>query len=266
MKKQFILLVLMAGVLFSCKDKESDQTMETKVEVEEETTEVEMPNITITPISHATFVMDWDGQIIYVDPVGGATAFEGMPEPEVILVTDIHGDHMNKETLQALKNESNFLFAPEAVTSQLPDELKPTVTVANGETATRESLKITAIPMYNITEGRLQFHEKGRGNGYVLEKDGYRIYISGDTEHIPEMNDLKNINKAFLCMNLPYTMDIDQATNAVLSFTPDEVIPYHYRGQDGFQDVEKFKEMVNGVNQNIEVTLMDWYPEKKSDS
>jgi chemotaxis protein histidine kinase CheA len=137
---------------------------------------------------------------------------------------------------------------------------KPSNIINNGETKTISGIEITAIPMYNITEGRLEMHVKGRGNGYVLEKNGYRVYISGDTEDIPEMRALKNIDKAFLCMNLPYTMDINQAANAVLEFQPKQVIPYHYRGTEGFQDVEKFKQMVEGANSDIKVTLMDWYP------
>lgn len=131
----------------------------------------------------------------------------------------------------------------------------------NGEEATKNGLKITAIPMYNITEGRLDKHVKGRGNGYVLEKDGYRVYISGDTEGIPEMRNLENIDKAFVCMNLPYTMDVEQAADAVVEFAPKEVIPYHYRGTNGLSDVEKFKTIVNETNPEIKVTLMEWYPE-----
>jgi L-ascorbate metabolism protein UlaG (beta-lactamase superfamily) len=140
--------------------------------------------------------------------------------------------------------------------------IKPSNIINNGETKTISGIEITAVPMYNLTEGRLEMHVKGRGNGYVLEKNGYRVYISGDTEDIPEMRALKNIDKAFLCMNLPYTMDIDQAVNAVLEFQPKQVIPYHYRGTEGFQDVEKFKQMIDDTNSDIKVALMDWYPAK----
>ncbi|MGA8854878.1 MAG: MBL fold metallo-hydrolase, partial [Christiangramia sp.] len=105
-------------------------------------------------------------------------------------------------------------------------------------------------------------HTKGRGNGYVLEKDGKRLYISGDTEDIPEMRALKNIDIALVSMNLPYTMPVDQAAEGVLAFQPKKVIPYHYRGKEGFSDVEEFKRLVNKGNPNIEVELMEWYPEK----
>ena len=248
----------------SCKENKEEVVEEDTAvsEAPAEKTIAAMNDIEIMPISHATFVMNWDGQIIYVDPVGGSASFEGMPDAEVILVTDIHGDHMSEETLMSIKNDKNFLFTPKAVADKLSDGLKPLVVVNNGETTTRNELKITAIPMYNLTEGRLDKHVKGRGNGYILEKNGYRVYISGDTEGIPEMRSLENIDKAFVCMNLPYTMDINQAASAVLEFAPKEVIPYHYRGSEGFQNVDKFKSIVNEGNESIEVTLMEWYPSK----
>jgi len=216
--------------------------------------------VKVMPVSHATFVIDWNGQIIYIDPIGGAAAFEGMPAADLILVTDIHGDHLNAKTLTAVRGEKTELVVPSAVNEKIKENQIAFV-INNGDTTTVNDLTIEAIPMYNLTEGRLDKHVKGRGNGYVLEKNGYRIYISGDTEDVTEMRALKNIDKAFVCMNLPYTMDIDQAANAVLEFQPKEVVPYHYRGTEGFQDVEKFKQMINDTNSDIEVTLLDWYPE-----
>jgi len=264
--KNVLWLCVFVLSIYSCKEKESSvassEEMEEATVAQDEGGSTVIPDIQITPISHATFVMNWNDQIIYVDPVGGVAVFANMPPAEVILVTDIHGDHMNPETIAAVKNEDNFLFVPQAVADKLDAKLKPTVIVNNGEAATRNGLMITAIPMYNITEGRLDKHPKGRGNGYVLEKDGYRVYISGDTEGVPEMRNLKNIDKAFICMNLPYTMDVDQAADAVLAFAPKEVVPYHYRGQDNFSDVEKFKSLVNEKNPEIEVTLLEWYPSR----
>ena len=168
---------------------------------------------------------------------------------------------MNPETLKAVKSDNNTLVAPKAVADQLDASLSPMV-MNNGETQTVNGITITAIPMYNITEGRLDKHPKGRGNGYVLEKEGYRVYVSGDTEGIPEMRNLENIDKAFVCMNLPYTMDVEQAADVVLEFAPKEVIPFHYRGSNGLSDIDKFKSLVNNGNEDIEVTLMEWYPGK----
>ncbi|MEO8732935.1 MAG: MBL fold metallo-hydrolase, partial [Flavobacteriales bacterium] len=118
---------------------------------------------------------------------------------------------------------------------------------------------ITAMPMYNLPDSPTAFHPKGRGNGYVLTFGGKRIYISGDTQGIPEMRALKNIDIAFVCMNLPYTMDVDEAADAVLAFKPKVVYPYHYRGKDRFSDVKKFKALVNAKDPAIEVRQEDWY-------
>jgi len=114
--------------------------------------------------------------------------------------------------------------------------------------------------MYNLPEDANSKHPKGRGNGYLLSIDNKHIYISGDTEDILEMRMLRNIDIAFICMNLPYTMDINQAANAVLEFQPKIVYPYHYRGKNGYSDITKFKELVNTKNKNIEIRIRNWYP------
>ena len=130
----------------------------------------------------------------------------------------------------------------------------------NGQTAVVKDINVEAIPMYNLREEALKFHEKGRGNGYVLTFGDERVYISGDTEDIPEMRNLKNIDKAFVCMNLPYTMPVESAASAVLDFKPKTVYPYHFRGTEGLSDVEKFKSIVNEGNPDINVELLEWYP------
>ena len=118
---------------------------------------------------------------------------------------------------------------------------------------------ITAIPMYNLPETAESRHPRGRGNGYVISMGGKNIYLSGDTGDIPEMRKLEDIDVAFICMNLPYTMDVDHAASGVLAFKPRIVYPYHYRGQNGLSDVERFKTLVNQGNKKIEVRLRDWY-------
>jgi len=215
-------------------------------------------DLVIRPIDHATFVMGWNGKTIYVDPVGGGKRFESFARPDLILITDIHGDHLNNETLSAVVSDKTTIIAPSAVAEKLPENLrKQTTVLANGETKSLHEIKIEAVPMYNLTQDRLKFHNKGRGNGYVLTLGGKRVYISGDTEDIPEMRALKNIDVAFVCMNLPYTMDVNQAASAVREFRPRIVYPYHYRGSD----VEKFKSLV-GNDRDVEVRLRDWYQAK----
>ena len=114
--------------------------------------------------------------------------------------------------------------------------------------------------MYNLPEDADSRHTKGRGNGYIVTVGGKKMYISGDTEDITEMRALRGIDVAFVCMNLPYTMDVDQAADAVLEFKPKMVYPYHYLGQGGLNDIEKFKSLVDKTNAGVEVRLRNWYP------
>jgi L-ascorbate metabolism protein UlaG (beta-lactamase superfamily) len=210
----------------------------------------------IFPISHASLALQWKDRTIYVDPVGGAKAFQGLPKPDLILITDIHGDHFSKETLAELAGPNTKLVCPAAVADQMTPDLRKMATIlTNGQTGEILGVKIEAIPMYNLTPERLKFHNKGRGNGYVVTLAGKRIYLSGDTEDIPEMRALKNIDVAFVCMNLPYTMTVEQAAQAARAFKPRIVYPYHYRGSD----INKFKELV-GTDVGIDVRLRDWYP------
>jgi L-ascorbate metabolism protein UlaG (beta-lactamase superfamily) len=210
----------------------------------------------IFPVNHATLALQWKDRTIYVDPVGGAKAFQGLPKPDLILVTDIHGDHFSKETLAELAGPDTKLVCPAAVADQMTPDLRKSATIlANGQTGELLGIKIEAIPMYNLTPERLKFHNKGRGNGYVVTLGGKRIYLSGDTEDIPEMRALQNIDVAFVCMNLPYTMTVEQAAQAVRAFKPRIVYPYHYRGSD----INKFKELV-GTDAGVDVRLREWYP------
>jgi len=218
--------------------------------------------IEIIPISHATMVLKWSGKVIYTDPVGDLSAFSAQPEPDIVLVTDIHSDHLDADTLKEVLKEKTILVAPQAVADTLKEKLPGTLVVMrNAEVREEKGFTIEAIPMYNLPESASAFHTKGRGNGYVLEAGGKRVYISGDTSGIPEMRNLKNIDVAFVCMNLPYTMSVEEAARAVLAFKPKEVIPYHYRGQDGFSDTNKFKALVNAGDPTIKVELLDFYPQ-----
>lgn len=220
--------------------------------------------LTIQPVYHAAMVLTWNKQTIYIDPYGGEKAFEGLANPDLVLITDIHPDHLDPETLHSIETSKATFIVPQAVLDQMPANLKSKCTVLkNGETTTQKGIEIKAIPMYNLPEAPDAMHTKGRGNGYVLNFGGKHVYISGDTEDIPEMRSLKNIDVAFVCMNLPYTMDVNQAASAVLDFKPAIVYPYHYRGKDGMSDTNEFKKLVNKSNTNIEVRLRDWYYDYK---
>lgn len=224
--------------------------------------EKKVDELFIHPISHGSLIIEYGEEMIYIDPVGNVDDFKDFKKPTVILITDIHGDHLNLETLESISDSLVPIVIPNAVNERLNDKVKgKRIIVNNGETKDINSLSIEAIPMYNLREEALKFHEKGRGNGYVLTLGDDRVYISGDTEDIPEMRALKDIDIAFICMNLPWTMTVESAADAVLEFKPQQVFPYHYRGTDGLSDVEAFKSIVNSKNQDIKVNLLEWYKE-----
>ena len=269
MKKEKLLILLVAtGLIFGCKDgkkTESTEEASTKYEVNATDTSNDIKSsgdeLKIKPIEHATAVLEWGDITIYIDPTGGAAAFEGHKKPDLILITDIHGDHFNLETLEALDTSKAKIIVPQAVADAMPKEFTTQLDILdNGNSKERYGITVEAIPMYNLREEAKDFHVKGRGNGYVLNFGEQRVYFSGDTEDIPEMRSLENIDKAFICMNLPYTMTVESAASAVLEFKPNQVYPYHFRGRPEVSNVSKFKELVNNGNKEIEVVQLDWYP------
>jgi len=207
--------------------------------------------VQITPVTHASLMIQGGGKVIHVDPTSPGN-YEGLPAADIIVITDIHGDHMDPKVLPKVQKADTVILAPEAVAKTVTTA----TVIRNGETKTMGAWTIEAVPMYNLkrgpSEGKL-FHDKGRGNGYVLSYGGKRIYISGDTEGVPEMRALKNIDLALVCMNLPYTMPVDEAAEAVRAFKPKVVIPYHYRGQD----TKAFESALAGSG--VQVKLVDWY-------
>ncbi|MDR6805401.1 L-ascorbate metabolism protein UlaG (beta-lactamase superfamily) [Dyadobacter sp. BE34] len=217
----------------------------------------------IQPLNHATLALTWNGKTIYADPYQAPKTFVGIAKPDLIVITDIHGDHFDPASLDALDLTNTIIVAPQAVADKMSEALKAKTTVlANGATTEKLGISITAIPMYNLPETADSRHTKGRGNGYVLKLGGKSVFLSGDTSGIPEIKALKNIDVAFVCMNLPYTMDINEAAATVLAFKPKVVYPYHYRGQNGFSDTEAFKKLVNEKDGMIDVRVRDWYTVK----
>lgn len=217
--------------------------------------------LSIQPIQHASLILTINNKVIYADPAGGAANFKGMAAPDIILITDIHGDHFDTSTLYAVRTPNTILVVPPVVADKIADK-SHLVVLKNGETTSQLGFSIKAIPMYNLPESPTAMHTKGRGNGYILDLGGKNIYLSGDTQGIPEMRALRNIEVAFVCMNLPYTMDVNEAADAVLAFKPVIVYPYHYRGKNGLSDVNAFKNLVEAGNKGIEVRLRNWYPSR----
>lgn len=219
-------------------------------------------DIKIYPIIHGTLAIEYSGLTIYIDPYGGAELFENLNNPDLILITDIHGDHFNPKTINELNTQNTHFIVPEAVAKQMEGIANAEIEILNNDKSTSfKGIDISALPMYNLPVNAETRHPKGRGNGYLLNIADKLFYISGDTEDIPEMRALQNIDIAFVCMNLPYTMSIEQASEAVLDFKPAIVYPFHYRGQGGLADVENFKSLVNSKNKKIEVRLRNWYPD-----
>lgn len=219
-------------------------------------------DVKMTPILHATLVLEWDEKTIYIDPYGGADKFAHFNNADLIVITHAHGDHLNKETLAGLDLSGTTVIAPQSVIDELGDlSFKTVMSLDNGSDWTVFDLNVAAVPMYNLPNDETARHKKGWGNGYVITIGGKRFYISGDTEDIPEMRNLQDIDYAFVCMNLPYTMDVETAADAVLDFSPAVIYPFHFRGGGGvFGDVELFKTIVNKGNSDIDVRLRNWYP------
>lgn len=217
--------------------------------------------IVVHPVHHASFVMETPVGVIYVDPVGEAATYEDFPDPDLIFVTHEHGDHYSAETLQAVAVTKTQLVTNPAVYDMLPSALQAMAQqVGNNETVDVSGLLVEAIPAYNTTEGRLDYHPQGRDNGYLFEIGGRRIYISGDTEGTEEMRGLEDIFLAFVSMNLPYTMDAEQAADAIAAFAPTYVYPYHYRGEDGgTQDPQALANMLGDTDAETEVLMGNWY-------
>jgi L-ascorbate metabolism protein UlaG (beta-lactamase superfamily) len=209
--------------------------------------------VKITPLYHASTLIQTGGKIIYIDPAKPAK-LDGLPKADLILITHLHGDHFDPAYLAALSQPGTEVIAPASVVAKYA-AAKP---LANGETQSWNGWTIEAVPAYNLVRGPAPgqlYHPKGRDNGYVLTFGGKRFYFSADTEATPEMRALKNIDVAFVCMRLPYTMPPEEAAEGILAFHPKVVIPYHYQGSD----LKILQEKLKGSG--IEVRLLNWYPQ-----
>jgi L-ascorbate metabolism protein UlaG (beta-lactamase superfamily) len=208
----------------------------------------------IHPINHASFVMSWNGRMIYNDPVGGAAPYAGLPRADLILVSHSHSDHYDATTLNAVKGTNCVIVVPLAVYNAMSTSLRSNAMVlAYNATTNVMDVAIQAVPGYNGN------HAFGINNCYVLTIGGKRIFTSGDTGDVPEIRALTNIDVAFLCMNVPFTTDARGATNMIRAMRPKVVYPYHYRDQSGTTtNAPVFKQWL-GADLGIEVRLRGWY-------
>jgi L-ascorbate metabolism protein UlaG (beta-lactamase superfamily) len=208
--------------------------------------------ITIQPINHAAVQLRFGTQVITVDPTMMGGDYAALPKADIVLVTDIHGDHLDPANITKASKATTTVVVPSAAAAQV----KGATVIANGETKTINGIMIEAVPMYNLQRGPSAgqlYHTKGRGNGYVVTVGGKRFYFAGDTECVPEMKALKNIDVAFVPMNLPYTMPPNEAAECVKAFKPKIVYPYHYMGSD----LNQFADALKGSG--VDVRIRDWY-------
>ena len=235
--KALLLLALLPLAL--CAQQRQTDTFKTKSGKE----------LTITCIKHATFQIAYDGRYFYVDPVTHykpQTDFTAMPRANYIFITHEHPDHFDRMALTQLVTTNTVVYTNEAVGRLY----RAAYVMHNGDSISiAPDLQLKAVPAYNTTAGREQYHPKGRDNGYILTIDGLRIYIAGDTEDIPEMADIHDIDIAFLPCNQPYTMTVSQLVRAARQIKPRVLFPYHYN--DTPVNTIKMQLMGSGIDVRI---------------
>lgn len=221
----------LAGGILNWKEKQMETTTDS--------TEVDVfktpggKTVRFHALTHGSIRINYDGKEIEIDPVGKLGGrlidYANLPKADFILVTHEHGDHFDMEAIQQLTRPGTCLIANLQCTNIAGHGLH----MRNGDKLDFDGgITIEAVPAYNTSEGHMQFHPQGRDNGYILTLDGLRIYIAGDTEDIPEMEHMGNIDIAFLPCNQPYTMTIEQFIRAARIVKPTVLFPYHYSQTD----------------------------------
>ena len=211
-------------------------------------------DLEITFVGHASLLFKFNGIVVYVDPFSRLTDYSLLPDADLVLITHEHGDHMDTAAVNHIKKESTKIFLTKKCSETIPGG----IVLSNGDVKTvtlAKGLKIEAVPAYNILHKRPDggpYHPKGVGNGYIITFGDKRVYIAGDTENIPEMNKLKNIDIAFLPANLPYTMTAEMVVKAVASFKPAILYPYHFQfGQSQVPELETLMKDKKGTELRI---------------
>ena len=228
MKKFFTCILAALGLTTACGQVQQADTYE----VDEFKTK-SGKTLKFHALVHASIRVEYDGREIEIDPVtklGNRTIdYTAMPKADYIFVTHEHGDHFDNQAIKLLSGDGTRLIT----NKRCADMLGSGEIMANGDKMQiANDFKVEAVPAYNTTEGRTQFHPKGRDNGFILTIDGMRIYIAGDTEDIPEMSGIKDIDIAFLPCNQPYTMTTEQLVKAAKTIKPKVLFPYHYGQTD----------------------------------
>ena len=208
---------------------------------EKETIKTSEGELEITFIGHGTLMFKFNGKIIHIDPFSKLTDYGKLPKADAIFITHQHGDHLDPAALQQIRTDSTIVILTEICAKQVEGG----AIMKNGDVREVMGVKVEAVPAYNLIHKRDNgeiFHPKGEGNGYIFTFGNKRVYVAGDTENTPEMKSLKNIDYAFLPMNLPYTMTPDMVANAVKAFRPKVLFPYHYGDTDTSRLIELLKD------------------------
>lgn len=241
MKLKYLMLIL--GILsaeFASAGSFDTDTFKTKSKKE----------VIITFIKHGSLMLTYNKHTIQVDPVSEYADYSKFPKADIILITHEHGDHLDTKAIDMLSKKETTVILNTSSQKKLG---KGTIMNNGDKKEILDNIKVEAVPAYNTTPGREMFHPRHRDNGYILTIDGLRIYIAGDTEDIPEMKELKNIDIAFLPVNQPYTMTIAEAVNAAKMFLPKVIYPYHF----GNTDVKKIKEELKGTSIDVRLRKME---------
>ena len=206
-------------------------------------------DLKITCIGHGTLMFTFNNKVIHIDPVGRYADYSKLPKADLILVTHEHGDHLDTKVLDILRTGKTKIVLTEICAQRISDG----IVMKNGDAKTVHGIKIEAVPAYNFVHKRDNgnpYHSKGNGNGYVMTFGDKRVYVAGDTENTPEMKKLKDIDIAFLPMNLPYTMSPEMVAEAAKAFRPKIVYPYHF----GQTDTNKLVELLKSTR-GIEIRI-----------
>ncbi len=205
--------------------------MSDQSQFESDVIETGVSDLTLTFLGHGTLMLTFLDQTIHVDPYSRVADYTELPEADIVLITHGHRDHLDPDALAEILTRDTKIILPEVCA----DRVEGGTVMHNGDVLNMENITVKAVPAYNMIHTRDSgepFHPKGEGNGYVLTCGDTRIYIAGDTENIPEMKDLEEIDVAFLPMNLPYTMDPEMAADAAKTFRPKILYPYHFGNTD----------------------------------
>lgn len=222
-------------------NKEVVEEVQNGLDFQKDVIETNIGELVITFVGHGTLMFVFDEKVIHVDPVASEADYSIMPKADIVLVTHEHGDHFDPKSISAIRQELTDIV----LTESCRDKIEGSLVMDNGDVRTFKGIKVEAVPAYNLKHKRASgepFHPKGRGNGYILTFGDKRVYIAGDTENIPEMKELANIDIAFLPMNLPYTMTPEMVADAAKSFKPTLLYPYHYGKTDPGLLVELLKD------------------------